>query len=97
MASSQYFLRIDSSKVRVGTLKGQMLFRKLVPVYLAPTINVNAGIAASFSLSLINSVVYFIFVERVIRDYFQIFKLAYLLRTIVGTYTLNVDFVSQNR
>ena len=51
-----------------------MLFRKLVPVYLVPTINVNAGITASFSLSLINSVVYFIFVERVIRDYFQIFK-----------------------
>ena len=51
-----------------------MLFRKLVPVYLVPTINVNVGITASFSLSLINSVVYFIFVERVIRDYFQIFK-----------------------
>lgn len=74
-----------------------MLFRKLVPVYLAPAINVNAGITASFPLSLIDSVVYFIFVERVIRDYFQMFELAYLLRTIVGTYTLNVDFVSQNR
>lgn len=75
--------------LRVWTLKGQMLFRKLLPMYPAPAINVNVGLAAYFSLSLIKSVAYFIFVERVIRDCFQILVLAYnLLWTIVGAYML---------